>query len=55
MYAFGYTPKQIAEMTLEQQLLGLSDPDSTDSKIVHCKNLGEARRFIEEIKRSKLA
>jgi hypothetical protein len=48
MKAYGYTPEEISNMTLEQTILGYQGEDK-DSKIVHCSSLQEARRILQEL------
>jgi len=53
MQNYGYTPNQIADMSIEQQILGFKDMESANPKIVHCSNIQEARRFLQELKNVK--
>lgn len=45
---YGWTPKEIAQMTLAQQEMYLKDDG--DGKTKTCATVGEARAFIESLK-----
>jgi len=49
MRNFGYTPNQIAEMTIEQQMLGFKDPEKANERYVRCSSLQEARQMLAEL------
>jgi len=52
MQSFGYSPNEIASMTIEQMRLAFKDPDK-DCKIVRCSSIQEARKFLQEFKNAK--
>lgn len=52
MNNFGYTPNQVAEMTIEQQILGFKELKDA-GRTIHFTSLGEARKFLQDLKNAK--
>ena len=47
----GYLPRDIAAMTLEQQLIIFNkDKTEANKRVVHCNSLQEARKLMAEYK-----